>query len=618
MEEHTNLAPLLLVLFLAFIIPLALARFRRIPVVVGEILAGMLIGGSGLGWVSGDDPVLGLLSEIGFAFLMFLSGLEIDFSLLFRPARAGGKNGPGGLSIGLLSFGAALALAAGTGWAFYLTGYVRDPWMMGLILSTTSLGIVVPVLKERGLSMGRFGQAVLLAALVADFSTMFLITLYVAIRSQGITVDILLIGVLFLAVLLVYRVGAWQLRRPDIRKFIEDLSGATTQVKVRGAVALMLALVVLAETLGVELILGAFLAGAVISLLSGPEDHTLRHKLDGLGFGFFVPLFFIVVGLRFDLQAFLSNPGSWLLAPLLLASALVIKFVSSLFFRLSFSWRETFAAGALLSARLSLIIAASAIGLRLNAISEATNAAIILVAALTATFAPLLFNTLLPDEDEESPNCILVYGQSDVAAKVVRILRMHGEEVVWTNPDLEDGKRIEYGERIPEVMVLNGNELVTRDGCPGKALVALTSSDDENLSASREAIAAGVQNVVALVNEPTRLPEYQQLGVFAYLPALYQPTLLALLARNPDTFQLLTSTADDQDLREIHLRNPLHAGIPVRQLGLPGELLILSIGRDGELIIPHGNTRLELGDRLTMVGTITDLDEICQILESSA
>jgi len=617
METQVNLVPLLLVLFLAFIIPLALARFRRVPVVVGEILAGMLVGGSGLGWVSGDDPVLSLLSQIGFAFLMFLSGLEIDFSLLFRPSGRGEKNGPGGLALGLFSFSATLALAATTGWVFYRTGFVRDPWMMGLILSTTSLGIVVPVLKERGLSAGRFGQAVLLAALVADFSTMFLITLYVAVRSHGITVDILFIGVLFLVVLLVYRLGAWQLGRPNIRKFIEELSGATTQVKVRGAVAFMIALVVLAESLGVELILGAFLAGAVISLLSGPEDHALRHKLDGLGFGFFIPLFFIVVGLRFDLEAFLSNPGSWLLAPLLLASALLIKVIASLVFRLSFSWRETFAAGALLSARLSLIIAASAIGLRLDAISEATNAAIILVAALTATAAPLLFNTLLPVERADTSKCILVFGKSDIAAQVVRTLRMHGEEVYWFTPNHEDEKRFEESGPDLEDADRIRKELQAREDCPGKALVTLASSDDLNLSVSRAALAAGIQNVVALVNEPARLQEYQQMGVFAYLPSLYQPTLLALLARNPDTFQLLTSTTDDQDLREIHLRNPEHAGLPVRQLGLPEDLLILSIGRNGELIIPHGNTRLELGDRLTMVGTIATLDEICQILESS-
>jgi Trk K+ transport system NAD-binding subunit len=489
--------------------------------------------------------------------------------------------------------------------------------MMGLILSTTSLGIVVPVLKQRGLSGSRYGQALLLAALVADFSTMFLITLYVAVRSRGLTLDILLIGVLFLAVVLVYRLGAWQLRRPNLRKSIEDLSGATTQLKVRASMALLMAFVVLAEFLGVELILGAFLAGAVISLLSGPEDQGLRHKLDGLGFGFFIPLFFIVVGLRFDLQAFLSNLNSWLLAPLLLAAALLIKFVSAVFFRAAFSWRETFAAGALLSARLSLIIAASAIGLRLGAISEATNAAIILIAALTATLAPLLFNILLPDQKAQAPKRILLFGQGELAFQVGRALQKHGEEVLILSEDPHGLNRLSAsGFEVAEIS-LNGNAGGRLRACQGKAFIALAENDVQNLAASQAALGAEIRNVVALVNEPGSLLEYRRLGVQAFLPALYRPMLLALLARNPDIFSLLTSTSDDQDIREIQMQNLNYAGKPVRQLGLPGDLLILSIGREGELIVPHGNTRLETGDRLTILGNNKEsLDDVVHWLET--
>jgi Kef-type K+ transport system membrane component KefB/Trk K+ transport system NAD-binding subunit len=615
MEGHLNFAPLLLVLFLAFLVPLALARFRLIPAVVGEILVGMLIGDAWLGLVSGDEPVLRLLSEIGFAFLMFLSGLEIDFSVLFGAGRDSGRSGSRPLRIAGLSFLAALLLAAAAGWGLTLAGLARDPWMMALILSTTSLGIVVPVLKERGLSASRYGQALLLAALVADFSTMFLITLYVAVRSNGITVDILLIGILFLAVLLVYRLGSWQLRRPGLREMIDNLAEATTQVKVRGAMALMMAFVVLAEALGVELILGAFLAGAVISLLSGPEDHGLRHKLDGLGFGFFIPLFFIVVGLQFDLQAFLNNPSSWILAPLLLVVAFLIKVISAFFFRAGFSWRETFAGGALLSARLSLIIAASAIGLRLGSISEATNAAIILVAALTATLAPLFFNLILPDTKTSTPSRILLYGQNDTAAQVKRVLEHHGEEVInlGTSGLRGDGP----GRREPDGARAAAGEgdLDSLKKRAGKALVALAGDDDRNLAVCQAAFGAGIRNVIALVNDPARLPEYRGLSIKTFVPSLYQPTLLAMLARNPDLFELMTSTEDDQDVREIELRNQAGAGVPLQSLGIRGDLLILSIGRDGEIIIPHGSTRLEIGDRLTILGEKDALAETCAWLE---
>src|SRR5690606_25734630 len=116
-EEHLNFVPLLFVLLLAFFVPLLLSRFKRVPVVVGEILVGILIGDSWLGLVSGDEPILNLLSQIGFAFLMFLSGLEIDFSLLFGTASGGIERKPWTKRIAGLSFLAALTLAVGAGWA---------------------------------------------------------------------------------------------------------------------------------------------------------------------------------------------------------------------------------------------------------------------------------------------------------------------------------------------------------------------------------------------------------------------------------------------------------------------------------------------------------------------
>ena len=157
--------PLMLVVLLAFFVPVLLARFRRIPVVVGEIVAGIIVGPSILGLVHGDDHTLELLAEIGFAFLMFLSGLEIDFSVLLAASKSKKKTDkqPGTLGLSGFSFGITLLSALAIGFGLFSAGLVRDPWMMTLILSTTSLGIVVPILKERGLSSSRFGQTILLA-----------------------------------------------------------------------------------------------------------------------------------------------------------------------------------------------------------------------------------------------------------------------------------------------------------------------------------------------------------------------------------------------------------------------------------------------------------------------
>jgi len=122
---------------------------------------------------------------------------------------------------------------------------------------------------------------------------------------------------------------------------------------------------------------------------------------------------------------------------------------------------------------------------------------------------------------------------------------------------------------------------------------------------------------VALVNDPAKLPEYRSLGVNTFTPTLYQPAFLSMMARNKDLFRILTSSLDEQDVREVHLHNRLLQGEPLRSLALPGDLTILSIGRNGNIIVPHGNTRLELGDRLTIFGDFGDLQHAEQWLSSS-
>jgi Kef-type K+ transport system membrane component KefB len=181
-----------------------------------------------------------------------------------------------------------------------------------------------------------------------------------------------------------------------VRQALEELSHATAQIKVRLAFTMMLTFVVLSETLGAELILGAFLAGAIVSLLRRPEDAELVGQLHSIGFGFVIPIFFIMVGVDLDLTSLINSWEALVLAFFLLLAAIIVKFLPALTFRLAFNWRESLGAGALLSARLSLIIAASAISLRLGIISDALNAAIIVVAIITVIVCPPLFYRIVP------------------------------------------------------------------------------------------------------------------------------------------------------------------------------------------------------------------------------
>jgi len=608
--------PLLLVVLLAFLVPLFLARFRRIPVVVGEILAGILIGPSVLGWVHVEDATLELLAEIGFAFLMFLSGLEIDFSILFAASKPGQDKKKSPILMAGLSFLLTIIFAAGIG--FWLTGagFVKDPWMMSLILSTTSLGIVVPVLKEKKMSGTGLGQTILLSALLADFLTMFLITVYIAVRSTGLSLNILLIGLLFVPVVFLYQLGQKHLRRPIVRRLMEELADATSQIKVRGAFALMIAFVVLAELIGAELILGAFLGGVLASLISEPNDEKIRSKLDAIGFGFFVPLFFVYVGVRFDLQAFLTNPDAWVLLPILLFAAFAIKIVSALVFRFAYSWKETLSSGMLLSARLSLIIAASAIGVRFGAITESTNAAIILIAALTATFAPLGFNTLMAETDEKRRRAKVIFGESELALQVGKELRAHGDEVIFVETNSTNAQRIK--ERGFDVLVNEGSMSSIMESLSDvrvDAFVALSTSDNENLEACRVAKGTGVSHILAFVTEPIRIPDFRGLGVQTLTPSLHRSSLLALMARNSAIFSLMTSTDDQRDLREFIVYNAGLHGKRLMDLKFPSNTLVLAVRRDDELIVPHGTTRLATGDHLTVLGDLQTLPEVESWLE---
>ena len=610
MEDTLSFLPLLIVLFLAFIVPITLSRFRRfrLPIVVGEILAGILIGRSGFGWVQHHDVVLDLLAELGFVFLMFLSGMEIDFSNLgIQSGTKRGKDQPASpLQIGAISFVLTLTLSTLIGFAFTRTGLATSPWMIALILSTTSLGVVVPVLKEQGLSSGRFGQTLLIAALIADFVTMLLITVVVAALSHGLTLDILLIGLLFVAFFLIYHFGGIFFKRiRGINRIIEELSSATAQIKVRAAFTMMLVFVALAEVLGTEIILGAFLAGAIISLLKRPEDAELVHQLDAIGYGFFIPIFFIMVGVDFNLASLVSSPSALLLVPLLLLSAAAVKIIPSLIFKASFGWKQSLAAGTLLSSRLSLIIAASAIGLRIGVINEPFNAAIILVAVVTVMIAPPLFMRLIPASELAVEAPVVVMGGGPIGFQVAQQLQNHGDKVVVID---EDPVRVERAIR-------NGLEAIEAPGDryhpqteeilnQTDRLVSVFSDVEKNYRiCSRARTIYGINHVVARLTVPGQIPRFEKIGVTPLNPATDQAILLGLVIRNPTMYELLTRTDDSRDLCEIAIRNPAFLNKPLKDIDFPGDLLVVAVRKGGELIVPRGDTVLRLGDKLTVLGS---------------
>ena len=616
-QSGTGFISLLLVIFLAFIVPLLLSKFKRIPVVVGEIVAGIIIGHSGFNLV-GANPTLTVMSDIGLAFLTFLAGMEIDFSKLF-PARdkEGPARGPNLPAMSFLVYLATLGLAIPGAILLTRMGLEGDPYLLAFVLSATSLGVLLPVLKERKLMNKPSGQLIFLTALLADFITVLLLTVYIITLDRGFDLEILSLGLLFVAFFLAYRVGIKFIRIPRVRNLVEELSHATVQLKVRGAIAILMAFVVLAEMLGAELILGAFLGGMVISLIKAPQDDDLVHKLEAFGFGFFVPVFFIMAGVELELGQLLENPTILGLIPVLFIVALIIKIVPTLIFRRLLSWRETIAGGLLLNTHLSLEIAVAVIGLRLGLLSPATNAAIVVFSVLTVFFMPVLFGAIQPPvEDEDKEKFILIFGaKSSLSYQVAQELKGHGENVKFIEPDPELRQQAE--EKGFDVLNMQVSEQSFQKIGVSKIrnFLVLGTTDERNLSVSKRATFAGVQSVTAMVYQPAELPKFQEAGVRPFSPGVYQASLISMLVRNPGMFSLLTSTTDKQDIYEIELRNQALDGKRVRHLQLEDNVLVVSIVRAAEQLIPHGNMRLQLGDRMTVLGNLNALESTKELLE---
>jgi Trk K+ transport system NAD-binding subunit len=405
---------------------------------------------------------------------------------------------------------------------------------------------------------------------------------------------------------------------PIIRRMIEELSHATAQIKVRAAFTIMLAFVALSENIGTEVILGAFLAGAIVSLLKTPQDAELEHQLNTIGFGFFIPIFFIMVGVDFNFSALLTSSSALWLAPMLIIAALFVKVVPALIYKVNFSWRETLGAGTLLSARLSLIIAASAIGLRLGIISESVNAAIVLVAVVTVSLAPTIFSKIVPGEDRTQKRPIIVVGAGEFGIQLAENLRNHHEDVVVVAETRNQQKRAEGRDFT---VVLGNAENPDENLIPyfenTRTLVCVFSDVEKCYGVCSQASTQfGIDHVVARVSAPGEINRFEKIGVTTMSPTLDQVSLLGMLARNPSLYSILTRTDDDKDVCEIPVRQPKHFGKRIRDLDLPGDLVIVALERDGEYIIPTGSTELEQGDKLSLLGNQTCIDKASAIFRS--
>jgi Kef-type K+ transport system membrane component KefB len=379
---------LLIVVAVAFAAPFVLGLFPRLrlPSVVLEIIAGIVIGPSVLGLVEVDQSIE-VVALIGLAFLLFLAGLEIELDKLRGQALR--------LTVAgfALSFAIALVVAVG----LEAGGLVETPLLVAITLCATSLGVLMPVLKDAGEISTPFGQLIIGAATIADFGAIILLSLFFS-GEGGVGSTLLLLGALALLAVAVYVVIRGAESSMRIRADLLRLQDTTAQIRVRAAIVLFVGFAAVAEALGLEAILGAFIAGTIVSLLDRDEVMThpdFRRKLEAMGFGFFIPVFFVTSGVRYDLDALVADASNVALLPIFLAALLVVRGLPALLYRGVLDRRRVAVAGLMQATSLPFIVAATAIGLELGLVDAAESAALIGAGLLSVLLFPLLGVTLL-------------------------------------------------------------------------------------------------------------------------------------------------------------------------------------------------------------------------------
>jgi Kef-type K+ transport system membrane component KefB len=378
-----ELGGLVLVLAVAALVPLltdALSTRLRFPGVVLEIGLGIVVGPSLLDWVT-DGQLIELVANLGLAMLMFLAGYEIDFLRL--------RGQP--LALALTGWAASVVL----GFALVL---LVDLWLglpvlyVGLAIATTAIGTLLPILRDSGEVATRLGTFLLAAGAVGEFGPIVAVSLIVQGHRPAKTVALLAV---FAGIALA---GVFLATRPRPARFarvVGSTLGTSAQFAVRVAMLLLLGLVWAAEEFGLDILLGAFAGGVIFRqfVRGGPEhEHgQVESKLDGIGFGFLVPIFFVVSGVRFDAAALFSDWQTIILLPLFLLLFLVARGIPAVvLYRRALDQRQRRALAFYTATQLPLVVVISTLAVEANRMSTGTAAAMVGAGMLSVLIYPLV------------------------------------------------------------------------------------------------------------------------------------------------------------------------------------------------------------------------------------
>ncbi|AEI56335.1 TrkA C-terminal domain protein [Limosilactobacillus reuteri CF48-3A] len=595
-KENMQQLSLLIVMLAALIIPIIMARFKvsSIPTAIAEILTGIILGKSFLNIVN-PNWTLNMMSSMGVIMLMFLSGMEINFDL-FRKTPGKKRDSKSPVIMASQAFGLIVISSFVIALIISSLHLFSDILLATIIFSTVALGVVIATLKEKDILQKPVGQTLLLTAVLGEVVPMLALTFYASING-GNAKRLGLIVFLFLAAFFLLR----RFKQPFI--WFNKISKSTTQLDIRLAFFLIFALVTIAETVGAENILGAFLAGMVMKLLE-PSEAT-EDRLNSIGYGFLIPFFFIMTGDRLDLKNLFANHQALALIPILVIGFLLTKLPTMFIYRRRFKPRNSFAGSFLVATTITLVLPTLQVARNLHAITGAQSDAFTLAAVIICIIAPIVFNSMYKLEKSDLiKQKVNFIGTNTLTVPISQQLYKNWYDVRMVTDNENNFKTYNSQVKHLEYLPTLDAEALEQGGYFDCDIVVVGFLNDHK-SARLAQIAKehGVKRVIASQNNPRLDPKdvsaLREKGIEIFNSFNVQSSVLRALIESPLILRMLTDT---EGLYEATVLNSRYTGRELHTLPFVNDITISRIFRKRKPIDPHGDTIIEYGDHILFTG----------------
>ena len=601
---------LFLVVLFALVVPILMARLKvnAVPTAVAEIIIGIVLGASGFNLVRPTHD-LSFLSNLGVILLLFLSGMEINFDLLKPGQKSKRKKGQiAPFKVALNAFLGVTILSICLALLLKVLGLFGDVMLATIIFMTVALGVVIATLKEKDILNRPIGQTILLTAVLGEVIPLMLLTVYAAING-GNTKQLWLIILLFgVAILLL-----WRFKQPYL--WFVKVTKSTTQLDVRLAFFLIFALVTVAERVGVENILGAFLAGIVMKLLE-PSQET-ADKLTSIGYGFFIPIFFIMTGVKLNLRSLLAHPKSLILLPILVLFLFLAKVPVALVYAQKFGSRNGIAGGFLTATTITIVLPTLAVARKLNVITRLQSDVFILAAVIVCILCPILFNAIFKLKAEDRiKEKVVILGTNALTVPVMLDLHDNWYSVKMFTTSNEHYHI--YKSRVPQLKLLShlDSENLAQSGAfTGDIFVAAMRSDDTNLRLGQLAQEQGDFKRIIICQKRAdiaRVKELRNSGMEVFDLSNITSALLRALIESPALYSVLSDTKNA--VYSVVVRNTQYSGRQLMDWDVAHDITVSRIRRGQEWLVPHGHTVIELGDELIFTAKYQAADRMRQVI----